>query len=586
MPVDGVMFCLQCGDVVALGSDDADKGPALEDTTDPLLQRAITDATHDRVRFRLPVSGAKPVAKATAFASMRSILAPAHPAVAGGIVVLPAPVMAPRHVAEPPKTARSKSAARYAAKAKARRSWSLLALPTRWLIVAAVVVVFAALNAALFGYYGQRVYPGVHVGQTDLSGVPFGALHQRLVALAPRSKLKVTLGSASYVLDAGRLGAADIEQVERRVRAAGRDTPLPIAGVARMLMSRPLAIRYEPNAAAVHGEATRLASLVNYRASDALPMIVNGQAFVITEKAGSRLSESELERLIREGLGAKSSVELRPDKLAPVLAAGAYKPDAEEAQARLGLSLSVKVLTKTYAPTAAQIGEWLVFAGPGKGVSVDGSRVVAYVATIPGAFDRTATAAALIVAVQAKRDLAYTAPRKITGNPALPAIAHPAAAEYGYCPQAEAPADLEALSVRVAAVLGAGGAWTLGGQLKFVRAEADCNLAIRLVSPAVITALDPACAGHTTCQVGNVIGLNRDMWLKPPAAWTGGSDAYHGEMIDHEVGHWLGFDHASCLDTAAPKPILQAPTVVLGGCSPNWYEIPADTQGTKVLAGF
>src|SRR4051812_32128832 len=85
MPEDGVMFCLQCGDVVALGSDEADKGPKLEDTTDPVLQRAITDSTRGRVHFRLPVSEVQPRSKTKlkAFGSMRASLVPPHPLASG-----------------------------------------------------------------------------------------------------------------------------------------------------------------------------------------------------------------------------------------------------------------------------------------------------------------------------------------------------------------------------------------------------------------------------------------------------------------------------------------------------------------------
>jgi hypothetical protein len=56
-------------------------------------------------------------------------------------------------------------------------------------------------------------------------------------------------------------------------------------------------------------------------------------------------------------------------------------------------------------------------------------------------------------------------------------------------------------------------------------------------------------------------------------------------LINHLVGQWLGFQHARC-GTGAAAQILEAATVTIPGCSPNWYEIPADVQGTKPLPGF
>src|SRR6266404_4964781 len=98
LPVDGEMFCLQCGNAVHAGKGARDDGPALEDTTDPVLQKAIQDTTRRPVHFKLPVSDAKPVPVTTAFTSMRTVLSPSRaalvPSAAIGALASP-PVVAP-----------------------------------------------------------------------------------------------------------------------------------------------------------------------------------------------------------------------------------------------------------------------------------------------------------------------------------------------------------------------------------------------------------------------------------------------------------------------------------------------------------
>jgi hypothetical protein len=85
--------------------------------------------------------------------------------------------------------------------------------------------------------------------------------------------------------------------------------------------------------------------------------------------------------------------------------------------------------------------------------------------------------------------------------------------------------------------------------------------------------------------VGNQIEINSLDWNQSPSKWAAGLAAYQSELVAHEVGHWLGFQHAACLSSSAPSSVLQAPVVVLDGCSPNWYPLSqADTA--KVLAGF
>src|SRR5437868_3559805 len=87
LPVDGELFCLQCGNAIALQPGSESDAPQLEDTTDPLLQRAIVDAVHHDVKFRLPVTAAPPGPVAS-FVSMRSVLAPPRPVVAGGAMAM------------------------------------------------------------------------------------------------------------------------------------------------------------------------------------------------------------------------------------------------------------------------------------------------------------------------------------------------------------------------------------------------------------------------------------------------------------------------------------------------------------------
>src|SRR5438132_1638415 len=93
LPVDGELFCLQCGNAVAPKMGSLEEAPVLEETTDPLLQRAIVDAVHHDVRFRLPVAATAPSPVAS-FASMRAVLAPPRSAMMAGAVAMAAPRVA------------------------------------------------------------------------------------------------------------------------------------------------------------------------------------------------------------------------------------------------------------------------------------------------------------------------------------------------------------------------------------------------------------------------------------------------------------------------------------------------------------
>src|SRR4051812_32257148 len=94
MPVDGEMFCLQCGETVdqARGAQEDLTGPVLEETTDPLLQRAIIDMSKDPSHINFLPKAAPVAAPKHAFRSVQSILAQPHPMLAGaGGAAMPAP---------------------------------------------------------------------------------------------------------------------------------------------------------------------------------------------------------------------------------------------------------------------------------------------------------------------------------------------------------------------------------------------------------------------------------------------------------------------------------------------------------------
>jgi hypothetical protein len=157
---------------------------------------------------------------------------------------------------------------------------------------------------------------------------------------------------------------------------------------------------------------------------------------------------------------------------------------------------------------------------------------------------------------------------------------------YSYCIEASSEQEAAAVGARAEAVFGDGAGWGMGGRLSWLRVSAGCNVTVKLVKANDMSRVDENCKGQSTCQVGNTIALSVSAWGTAPATWQGGLDGYRGEMINHEIGHWLGFEHSSCKATPGTEPILQSPTVVIGGCSPRWYALPAETQGTKVLPGF
>jgi hypothetical protein len=407
-----------------------------------------------------------------------------------------------------------------------------------------------------------------------------------LATAVPQTALKVRVGQGDFVVNSQSVGAVDIDATVRDVTNVGRTTPLPLAGIIWSLISKPLTVRYAVDDAAVRARVDEIAAEVDRPAADAVALVRDGKAFVITEKPGLKLNRDALADLIRKNIGTSPALAFEPTRTDAVITAGSLRDEIEAAQLRLMLKLQLVVKSTTYSVGASDITGWLVVGGAGNTLQIDNAKIATYVNGLPGKFDRQAAAAALMDAVKNGIALSYTADTRknvIASQPASIAVPNPRAM-YKYCVLDQTGANKTALEERTAVATSATGGWGLGGALMFEPAQKGCNVTVQLTRSAQMKAVDPACSGQSTCQAGAVVAVNADRWAVAPAGWVGTLDSYREELLRHEVGHWLGFDHASC--TLPAPPISQVTIVTMAGCSPNWYAIPAETQGTKVLPGF
>jgi Protein of unknown function (DUF3152) len=70
--------------------------------------------------------------------------------------------------------------------------------------------------------------------------------------------------------------------------------------------------------------------------------------------------------------------------------------------------------------------------------------------------------------------------------------------------------------------------------------------------------------------------INLRRWLNGAPNFPITIDQYHTMVVDHEMGHFLGFDHMLCPGPGKPAPVMQTQTIDLGGCVPNVYPFAAD----------
>jgi len=136
--------------------------------------------------------------------------------------------------------------------------------------------------------------------------------------------------------------------------------------------------------------------------------------------------------------------------------------------------------------------------------------------------------------------------------------------------------DASAFAVAVDATLADPKSWTGQGRWSLQRvATGDIGFVVRLATPATV---DNVCAtvglntrGYVSCRAGKFVMINLDRWLKAVPDYHGDVASYRQYVINHEVGHQLGYGHQSCPGRGRLAPVMQQQTSGLNGCLPNGW---------------
>jgi hypothetical protein len=122
--------------------------------------------------------------------------------------------------------------------------------------------------------------------------------------------------------------------------------------------------------------------------------------------------------------------------------------------------------------------------------------------------------------------------------------------------------------------LGDPASWAGAGRWSLQRVTTvEADFVIRLATPATV---DKVCAtvgldtrGYVSCRAGNFVMINLDRWLTAVPDYNGDIALYRQYVINHEVGHELGYGHQACPGSGRMAPVMQQQTFGLDGCLAN-----------------
>ncbi len=120
--------------------------------------------------------------------------------------------------------------------------------------------------------------------------------------------------------------------------------------------------------------------------------------------------------------------------------------------------------------------------------------------------------------------------------------------------------------------------WRAAGR-SFTRVASGGDFTLVLAEASQVPSFSGSCSADYSCRVGRYVVINQTRWLHASDSWnaSGGSlRDYRHMVINHETGHWLGFDHRTCPAAGQAAPVMMQQSISLGGCTFNPWPTPAE----------
>jgi len=144
--------------------------------------------------------------------------------------------------------------------------------------------------------------------------------------------------------------------------------------------------------------------------------------------------------------------------------------------------------------------------------------------------------------------------------------------------------DPGAFAEFVDATLGHRQSWTADGQLRLQRVPAGAghDFTVYLATSATAAELCATAGldvvggslpeGGVSCRMSGGVVLNLSRWRLSVPEYVAAEvplAVYRQMLVNHEVGHQLGYGHEGCPGQGEPAPVMQQQTLSLDGCEPN-----------------
>jgi len=120
--------------------------------------------------------------------------------------------------------------------------------------------------------------------------------------------------------------------------------------------------------------------------------------------------------------------------------------------------------------------------------------------------------------------------------------------------------------------------------VRFQEVPSDGQFKLTLIEAGQLPLISSGCDSFYSCRVGMMVLINQDRWMGATPSWNsqkGTLRDYRHMVINHEVGHWLGHGHETCVQKGGPAAVMQQQSIDLEGCRFNPWPLESEIASTK-----
>lgn len=437
-----------------------------------------------------------------------------------------------------------------------------------------MLAIFIFLNIVAFFYYSGRTYPQTFLGSKNVSGQSFAEISQHPLQELVPAEIEVSAQGLKEKVKTLNLGPMfDKDQAVARIKERRSFMP-----VVNLFKTHKIDLPLNFDEVRLNHEIDRLSENFHRAPQNARIVLEGGEFRVEPSQRGQQVDENVLKKSVTSAATTNQAAVAVPVKiLPPDKSTDNLKPVLSQLQKQQKTEISFVYGQKRLAATSQVITSWYV---PQNDIyELSDSQIAAYIQKLGASWgigvDNTAAAAS-----EAKKALMENQKTSIT------LIARKALKNYKYCTALRGVDDsyLSGLNSKAASVLADARGWGLVGLVAFSQTTSGCNFTIWLSAADQMASFGGECDADWSCRIGSSVVINFDRWRFASSAWnaSGGSlDDYRSMVINHEVGHWLGFGHRNCGGADQLAPVMQQQSIDLQGCKFNPWPLSAELAALK-----